>query len=147
MRRLSPKGIVELRRSIVFYSREERGRWRQGPRCLRCSKLRRIYGLGGLMMTPGRSSGCSACIPELTTRRHRGRLSRLGSRAKTSTLQGRYRRFAGGSAFHMYFRGFLSLLATKQKWFNLQQVVHSLIPHNNYILRSITCSWCTQHTA
>ena len=25
------------------------------------------------MMTPRRSSGCSACIPELTTRRHRGR--------------------------------------------------------------------------
>ena len=66
------KGMVELR-SIVFYSREERGRLRQGPRCLRCSKLRRIGGLGGLMMTPRRSSGCGACIPELTTRRHRGR--------------------------------------------------------------------------
>ena len=63
--------MVELR-SIAFYSREERGRWRQGPRCLRCSKLRRIGGLGGLMMTPRRSSGCGACIPELTTRRHRG---------------------------------------------------------------------------
>ena len=24
------------------------------------------------MMTPGRSSGCGACIPELTTRRHHG---------------------------------------------------------------------------
>ena len=66
------KGMVELK-SIVFYSREERGRWRQGPRCLRCSKLRRIGGLGGLMMTPRRSSGCGACIPELTRRRHRGR--------------------------------------------------------------------------
>ena len=66
------KGMVELR-SIVVYSREERGRWRQGPRCLRCSKLRRIGGLGGLMMTPRRSRGCGACIPELTTRRHRGR--------------------------------------------------------------------------
>ena len=66
------KGMVELK-SIVFYSREERGRWRQGPRCLRCSKLRRIGGLGGLMMTPRRSSGCGACIPELTIRRHRGR--------------------------------------------------------------------------
>ena len=64
--------MVELR-SIAFYSREERGRWRQGPRCLRCSKLRRIGGLVGLMMTPRRSSGCGACIPELTTRRHRGR--------------------------------------------------------------------------
>ena len=41
------KGMVELK-SIVFYSREERGRWREGPRCLRCSKLRRIGGLGGL---------------------------------------------------------------------------------------------------
>ena len=65
------KGMVELK-SIVFYSREERGRWRQGPRCLRCSKLRRIGGLGGLMMTPRRSSGWGACIPELTSRR-RGR--------------------------------------------------------------------------
>ena len=66
------KGMIELK-SIVFYSREERGRWRQGPRCLRCSKLRRIGGLGGLMMTPRRSSGWGACIPELTTRRYRGR--------------------------------------------------------------------------
>ena len=64
--------MVELR-SIVFYSREERGRWRQGPRCLRCWKLRRIGGFGALMMTPRRSSGCGACVPELTTRRHRGR--------------------------------------------------------------------------
>ena len=78
------KGMVELK-SIVFYSREERGRWRQGPRCLRCSKIRRIGGLGGLMMNPRRSSGCGACIPELTTRRHRGRLlCLLGSRAKAS---------------------------------------------------------------
>ena len=67
------KGMVELR-SIVFYSREERARWRQGPRCLRCLKLRMVDGLGGLMMTLRRSSGCSACIPELTTPRHRGRL-------------------------------------------------------------------------
>ena len=66
------KGMDELR-PIVFYSREERGRWRQRPRCLRCSKLRRIGGSGGLMMTPRRSSGCGACIPELTTRRDRGR--------------------------------------------------------------------------
>ena len=67
------KGMVELR-SIAFYSREERERWWQGPRCLRCSKLRRIGGLGGLMITPRRSSGCGACIPELTIRnRHRGR--------------------------------------------------------------------------
>ena len=56
-----------------FYSREERARWRQGPRCLRCLKLRMVDGLGGLMMTPRWSSGCGACIPELTTRRHRGR--------------------------------------------------------------------------
>ena len=66
------KGMVELR-SIVFYSREERERWRQGPRCLRCLKLRMVGVLGGLMMTPRRSSRCGACIPELTTRRHRGR--------------------------------------------------------------------------
>ena len=65
------KDMIELR-VIVFYSREERGRWWQGPRCLRCSKLRRIIGgLGGLRMTPRRSCGCGACIPELTTRRHR----------------------------------------------------------------------------
>ena len=64
------KGMVELR-SIVFYSGEERGRWRQGPRCLRCSKIRRIGGLRGLRMTPQRSSGYGARIPVLTTRRHR----------------------------------------------------------------------------
>ena len=40
-------GMVELR-SIVFYSREEREQRRQGPRGLRCSKLRRIGGLGRL---------------------------------------------------------------------------------------------------
>ena len=57
----------------MFYSREERGRWRQGPRCLRCLKLRMIGDLGGLMMTARRLSGCGACIPVLTTRRHRGR--------------------------------------------------------------------------
>ena len=44
-------GMVELR-SLVSYSREERGRWRQGPRRLRCSKIRRIDGLGALSMTP-----------------------------------------------------------------------------------------------
>ena len=62
------KGMLELR-SIVFDSREERALWRQGPRCLSCLKLRMVGGLGGLMMTPRRSSGCGACIPELTTRR------------------------------------------------------------------------------
>ena len=60
-------------RSIVFDSREERARWRQGPRCLSCLKLRMVGSLGGLTMTPRRSSGCDACIPELIARRHRGR--------------------------------------------------------------------------
>ena len=122
--------MVELR-SIVFYSREETARWRQGPRCLRCLKLRMEGGLGGLMMTPRRSSGCGACILELTTHRHRGPLLCLGRRAKASTLEGRHRRLTGGSAIHMSFRGLLSLLATQQKWYHhLQQVVQSLIPHN-----------------
>ena len=132
--------MVELR-SMVFYSREERGRSRQGPRCLRCLKLRMVGGLGGLMMTPRRSSGCGACIPELTTRRHRGPLLFLGSRAKASTLQGRHRLFTGGSAFHMFYRGLLSLLATQQKWYrHLQEVVQSLVPHN------YRQYWCTQQT-
>ena len=68
-----------------------------------------------------------------------------GSRAEASTLQGRHRRFTGGSAFHicMSFRGLISLLATQQKWYHhLQQVVQSLIPHNNY-----RQYWCTQQTA
>ena len=154
------KGMVELR-SIVFYSREERARWRQGPRFLRCLKLRMVGGLEGLMMTPRRSSGCGACIPELTTRRHRGRsqapwtvagtvdgrrhrgpLLCLGSRAKAFTLEERHRRFTGGSAFLMSFRGLLSLLVTQQKWYhNLRQVVQSLIPHN------YRQYWCTQQTA
>ena len=57
-------------------------------------------------------------------------LLRLGSRAKASTRQGRHRRFTGSSAFHMYFRGLLSLLATQQNWYHhLQQVAQSLIPH------------------
>ena len=119
------KGMVELR-SMLFYSREGRARWRQGPRCLRYLKLSMVRGLGGLMMTPLRSSGCGACIPELTTRRHRGPLLCLGSRAKASTLDGRHRRFTGDSAFHMSFRWLLSLLATQQKWYHhLQQVVQS----------------------
>ena len=138
------KGMDELR-SITFYSGEERARWRQSPRCLKCSELRMIGGLGGLMMAPRRSSGCGACIPELTTRRYRGRLLRLGSRAKASTLQGRHRYFAGGSMFHTSFRGLLSLLATQQKWYYhlQQQVVQSLIPHN-YMVQHI--HRCTQQT-
>ena len=126
--------MVKLR-SIVSYSWEKRERWRQGPTCFRWSKLRRIGGLGGLTMAPRKSSGCGACIPELTTRRHCGRLLCLGSRAKASTLRGRHRRFAGGSVFHTSSRGLLSLLATQQKWFHhlQQQVVHSLIPHSYYI--------------
>ena len=79
------KDIVGLN-SIVLYSRKERGRWRQGPRCSRCSKLRKICGLGGLMITRRRLSGCGTYIAELTTRRHRGRLLCLGSRTKASTL-------------------------------------------------------------
>ena len=74
---LELKCIMTFARNAIevhsVYSREERGRWRQGPRCLRCSKLRRIGGLGGLMMTPRRSSGCGAYISELTTHWHRGR--------------------------------------------------------------------------
>ena len=66
------QGYGRIEVHTFFYSREEEGRWRQGPRCLRCSKLRRIGGLGGLMMTPRRSSGCGAYTPELSTRRHRG---------------------------------------------------------------------------
>ena len=62
----------------------------------------------GLTMAPRRSSECGVCIPELTTRRHRGRLVCLGSLAKASILRGRHRRFAGGSVLHPSFRGFLS---------------------------------------
>ena len=54
------------------------------------------------MMTPRRSSGCGACIPELTTRRHRGPLLCLGTRARASTLEGGHRRFTGGSAFDVF---------------------------------------------
>ena len=56
-------------------------------------------------------------------RRHRGPLLCLGSRAKASTLEGRHRRFTGGSAFQMYFCRLLSLFATQQKWHHhLQQL-------------------------
>ena len=75
-------------------------------------------------------------------RRHRRPLLCLGSRAEASTLEGRHRRFTGGSAFHISFRGLLSLLATQQKWYHhLQQVVQSLIPHN------YRQYWFTQQTA
>ena len=66
---------------------------------------KRINGLRGLRRIPPKSSGCGACIPELTTRRHGRRLC-LGSQPKTTTLQGRYRRFVGDAAFHTTsFRG------------------------------------------
>ena len=99
------------------------------------------------MMAPRRSSGCGACIPELTTRRHRGRLLCLGSRAKASTLWGRHIRFAGGSVFHTPFCGLLSLLATQQKLYNhSQQEVQGLIPHNYYIHQIQHIRRCTQQT-
>ena len=48
----------------------------------------------------------------------------------------------------MSFSGLLSLLATQQKWYHhLQQVVQSLIPHNNY--RQYRCTQqtvCSTHT-
>ena len=99
-------------------------------------------------MAPRRSSGCGACIPELTIRRHRGQLLRLDSRAKPSTLRGSHRRFGGGSVFHTSFRGLLlSLFATQQKWrHHLQQVVQSLIPHNYYVHQVQYIRWCTQQT-
>ena len=84
---------------------------------------------GGLTMAPRRSSRCGACIPELTTRRHRGRLLCLGSRGKASTLRGRHRRFAGGSVFHTSFRGVLSLLATQQKKWH----------HHHYLQQQAVC--------
>ena len=65
-----------------------------------------VGGLGGLMMTPRRSSRRGACIHELTTRRHRGPLLYLGSRAKAPTLRGRHRVSPAVP------RGLLSLLAT-----------------------------------
>ena len=55
-------------------------------------------------MTPPRSSGRGACIPELTIRRNRGQLC-LGSRAEAFTLQERHRRSVGDSAFRRSFRG------------------------------------------
>ena len=128
------KGTAELR-SIVFYSREEREHWRQGPRCLRYPKLRRVGGLGGLMMASRRSSsGCRACIPESITRRLRGRLSCLVRQPSQSihTSRDTYtfrRRFRIPYVF-----SWAPLLVGKQKkWYrHLQQVVQSLIPNNYY---------------
>ena len=134
--------MVELR-SLVFYSTEERERWRQGRRCLIWSKLRRIGGLGGLMMAPRRSSGCGACIPELTKRRHLERLLCLGSRAKASTLRGRHARFHGSSVFHTWYAfSWAPLLlgnTAQQKWYHhlQQQLEQSLIPHNNYYIYQV----------
>ena len=98
----------------------------------------------GRLMTPRRSSGCGACIPESTTRRHRGRLLCLGRRAKASTLHGRRRRFVGGSVFHTSFRGLLSFSVTQQKWYHHLHQVHNLIPHNYILVQHIRR--CTQQT-
>ena len=126
------KGMVELR-SIVFYSRKERGRWRQGPRCSRCSRIRRIAGFRGLRVrtTLPRSRGCCACVPELTARRHRGRV--LLRQPKTFTVHFKGGMDASSAIPHSIrlFVGLLSLLVTQQKWYHpLQQEVpvQSLIP-------------------
>ena len=118
----------------MLYSREERERWRQGPRCLRCSKLRRIGGLRCLTMAPRRSSGCGAPRVDYT-------------QGPWTAVIRRHRRFAGSSVFHTSFRVLLSLLATQQKrYHDLQQVVQSLIPHIYYIHRVQHIRWCTQQT-
>ena len=41
------KGMVELK-SIDFYSREERGRWRQGPRCFEMLEVKEDRRFGRL---------------------------------------------------------------------------------------------------
>ena len=125
--------------------------------------LRRIGGLGGLMMAPRRSIGCGACIPKLTTPRHRGRLLCLGSsQAKASTLRGRHRRFDGGSVFHtvgLFVRApLLSLLVMQQKcWYHhLQQVIIQSLFHTTtytpgttyiYVVYPVNCTGvCSTHT-
>ena len=118
MRRLSPREIDSFflkRREMTLAARSE---------VLNMLEVKEDRWSGWLEdETPRRSSGCGAYIPELTTHRHRGRLLCLGSRAETSTLQGRHRRFVRDSAFHTYFRGLLSLLVTQQKWYHhLHQV-------------------------
>ena len=130
-------------RSIVFDSREERARWRQGPRCLSCLKLRMVGGLGGLMMTPRRLSGCGACIPELTTRRHRGTLLCLGSRAKASTLEGRHRRFHRRFRFPYVFSWAPLLVGDTAEAVSSSATSRTveLIRHN------YKQYWCTQQTA
>ena len=102
------------------------------------------------MMTPRRSRGCGACIPELTTRRHSG----LSQAPWTVVMlrQPKHPHFMGGvdvlsavpySIPGTSFRGLLSLLATQQKWcYHLHQV-QNLIPHNYYILVQ-HIRWCTQ---
>ena len=76
-------------------------------------------------MTPLRSNGCDAYIPDLSKRRHPGRLC-LGSRAKASILQGRHRRFVGDSAFLTSFCGAPLLVGDTAEevvlYYHLQQV-------------------------
>ena len=99
------------------------------------------------MMTPRRSSGCGACIPELTTRRHRGRLlcfvrqpsQSIHTSRETRTFRRRFR------IPHISFRGLLSLLATQQIWYHHLQLVQSLIPHDYRQYRCTRQTVCSTH--
>ena len=55
----------------------------------------------------------------------------LSSRAKAFTLQGRYIRFVGDSAFHTSLRGAPLLVGEHQKWYHqILQKVQNLMPHD-----------------
>ena len=55
----------------------------------------------------------------------------LSSRVKTSTLQGRHRRFVGDSAFHTSLRGAPPLVGEQQKWYQqILEKVQNLVPHD-----------------
>ena len=97
------------------------------------------------MMTPRRSSEYGACIPKLTTRRHRGRsqarwtvvMLRQLSQSIHKSLHGRRRRFVGGSVFHTSLRGPLSLLALQQ---NLISHTYILVQHIRRCAQQTVCS-------
>ena len=143
--------MVELR-SVVFSSKRRERTLAAKSEVLEMLEVKEDRWFGRLDDDSPKVKWMRACIPELTTRRHRGNLLCLGSRAKASILHGRHRRFAGGSAFRMSFRGLLALLATQQKkWYHHLQQVQSLIPHNYtpyniHIYTLVYPANCTPHT-
>ena len=144
------KGMVEMR-SIAFYSREERGRWRQRPEVLEMLKVKedRCFFLRLDDDSP-KAKWMRHCIPELTTRRHRGRSH--APRTVAMLRQSSQSIRASREAYTFRRRFCISYVFS---WAPLlvgdtaevvsssaTTKVKSLIPHNYILVQYIR--WCTQ---